>query len=226
MCASTRSTPPYWQDDLAGVIGAAPDGIMLPKPRSGEDVHTLSIALNHAEERAGAAVGATRIIAIATEVPVSLLSMPTYIGVELAAGGADLGRGGSVGRARLARNPRGRRPAGPRPIAWRAISRSSRRSPPACSRSTPSSSISAIAPGLREEARLAARDGFTAKMAIHPDQVADHQRGVHADPRGDRARRGHRAPVRRQPRRGRSCPSTARWSTVRTSSAPSACWRA
>ena len=69
----------YWQDDLAGVIPAGPDGIMLPKPRSGEDVHTLSIALNHAEERAEAAVGATRIIAIATEMPVSLLSMPSYI---------------------------------------------------------------------------------------------------------------------------------------------------
>jgi citrate lyase subunit beta / citryl-CoA lyase len=25
--------------------------------------------------------------------------------------------------------------------------------------------------GLKEEARLAARDGFTGKMAIHPDQV-------------------------------------------------------
>src|SRR5262245_23962024 len=39
----------YWQDDLTAVIAAGPDGIMLPKPRSGEDVHTLSIALNHAE---------------------------------------------------------------------------------------------------------------------------------------------------------------------------------
>src|SRR6476660_7267622 len=70
----------YWQDDLAGVMGAAPDGIMLPKPRSGEDVHKLSIALNHAEERAGIAAGATRIIA--TELPISLLSMSTYIGAS------------------------------------------------------------------------------------------------------------------------------------------------
>src|SRR5215470_6057685 len=30
---------PYWQDDLGVVVAAGPDGIMLPKPRSGEDVH-------------------------------------------------------------------------------------------------------------------------------------------------------------------------------------------
>jgi citrate lyase subunit beta/citryl-CoA lyase len=70
---------PYWQEDLAGVVGVAPDGIMLPKPRSGEDVRTLSIALNHAEERAGGLAGATRIIAIATEMPASLLSISTYV---------------------------------------------------------------------------------------------------------------------------------------------------
>ena len=72
----------FWQDDLAGVMAARPDGIMLPKPRSGEDVHKLSIALNHAEERGGAPIGATRIIAIATEVPISLLNMATYIGAS------------------------------------------------------------------------------------------------------------------------------------------------
>src|SRR5215471_2763586 len=61
---------PYWEDDLAGIMGSRPDGVLLPKVRSGGDVHTLSIALNHAEERAGVTGGSTRIIAIATEVPV------------------------------------------------------------------------------------------------------------------------------------------------------------
>ena len=44
---------PHWEADLAGVMGSRPDGILLPKARSGADVHTLSIALHHAEERAG-----------------------------------------------------------------------------------------------------------------------------------------------------------------------------
>src|SRR5882757_2793453 len=65
----------YWEEDLAGVIGGRPDGVLLPKARSGGDVHTLSIALNHAEERTGAEKGATRIIALTTEVPISLLQM-------------------------------------------------------------------------------------------------------------------------------------------------------
>ena len=37
---------------------------------------------NHAEERAGAPKGATRIIAIATEVPISLLQIHTYVGAS------------------------------------------------------------------------------------------------------------------------------------------------
>ena len=73
---------PYWEEDLAGVMGSRPDGVLLPKARSGGDVHTLSIALNHAEERAGARKGATRIIALTTEVPISLLQMHTYVGAS------------------------------------------------------------------------------------------------------------------------------------------------
>src|SRR5262249_43092823 len=56
-----------WQDDVASVAAAWPDGILLPKARTGDDVHTLSIALNHAEERAGAPTGSTRILALVTE---------------------------------------------------------------------------------------------------------------------------------------------------------------
>src|SRR5882672_862567 len=70
---------PHWEADLAGVMGSRPDGVLLPKARSGGDVHTLSIALNHAEERAGTPKGATRIVALTTEVPISLLQMHTYV---------------------------------------------------------------------------------------------------------------------------------------------------
>ena len=55
--------------------------------------------------------------------------------------------------------------------------------------------------GLRRECEEARRDGFTGKMAIHPAQVADHQRGVHADRGGGRARRGRGRGVRGQSRR-------------------------
>ncbi len=70
-----RSTPSCWQDDVSGVVGTRPDGILLPKARSGEDVHKLSIALHPTRRSAGAPTGATRIIALVTETPISLLQL-------------------------------------------------------------------------------------------------------------------------------------------------------
>ncbi len=100
---------PYWEQDLAGVIGSRPDGVVLPKARSGADVHTLSIALNHAEERAGAPKGSTRIVALTTEVPISLLQMHTYVEFQRATGGPNLGCRGFVRRHRRLRQPGSRR---------------------------------------------------------------------------------------------------------------------
>ncbi len=41
-----------WEADLAAVLPGAPYGLVVPKTRCGADVHTLSIALHHGEERA------------------------------------------------------------------------------------------------------------------------------------------------------------------------------
>ena len=161
---------PYWEDDLAGIMGSRPDGVLLPKARSGGDVHTLSIALNHAEERAGADRGATRIIAITTEVPVSLLQMHTYIGSSsrlegLSWGAEDLS--GVLG-AKVNREADG---------TWTSPYRLARN---LCLFTAAAANVQPIdtvfvdlhdMAGLRVEAQLAARDGFTAKMAIHPAQV-------------------------------------------------------
>jgi citrate lyase subunit beta/citryl-CoA lyase len=163
---------PLWEDDLAGVMAARPDGILLPKPRSGEDVHKLSIALHHAEERAGTTSGATRIIAIATEVAVSLLSMPSYVGASsrleaLTWGAEDLSA--AIG-ARTAREDDGR--------TWRSPYRLAR---DLCLFTAAAAGVQPVdtvyvnfrdAEGLRAEAQAAAMDGFTGKMAIHPNQVA------------------------------------------------------
>src|SRR5262245_64477423 len=71
---------PYWQDDLLGVMDARPDAILLPKARSGEDVHTLSVALGQAEQRAVRPGRGTGIIALVTETPISLLQLHSYGG--------------------------------------------------------------------------------------------------------------------------------------------------
>jgi citrate lyase subunit beta/citryl-CoA lyase len=161
-----------WLDDLAGVIGAEPDGVLLPKPRSGDDVHRLSLALRHAEEHAGALVGATRIVAIATETPVSLFQLHTYVDSSsrleaLTWGAEDLSA--AVGAA------------GNREADGRAYASPYRLARDLTLFAAAAAGVEAIdtvfvnlrdAEGLALEAQAAARDGFTGKMAIHPGQVA------------------------------------------------------
>jgi citrate lyase subunit beta/citryl-CoA lyase len=160
----------YWEEDLAGIIGSRPDGVLLPKARSGGDVHTLSIALNHAEERAGVDRGATRILAITTEVPVSLLQMHTYVGSSsrlegLSWGAEDLS--GVLG-AKANREADG---------SWTSPYRLARNLCLFTAAAANAQPIDTVfvdlrdMAGLRSETQLAARDGFTAKMAIHPAQV-------------------------------------------------------
>jgi citrate lyase subunit beta / citryl-CoA lyase len=161
-----------WQDDVAGVAGARPDGILLPKARSGEDVHTLSIALNHEEERSGAPVGSTRILALVTETPISLLQLHTYVGSSarldgLTWGAEDLS---AVLGARSNREDDGR--------AWTSPYRLARDMTLFTAAAAGVQAIDTVfvnfrdEEGLRQECRAAARDGFTGKMAIHPNQVA------------------------------------------------------
>lgn len=160
-----------WELDLAGVLGARPDGILLPKARSADDVGQLAVALDHAEAKAGIALGSTRILALITEVPVAMLTLPTYLEASarldgLTWGAEDLSAqmGSSATREadgrwtppyQLARDmclftavAAGRQPIDTVYVDFRNTA------------------------GLAEEARIAARDGFTGKMAIHPEQVA------------------------------------------------------
>jgi citrate lyase subunit beta/citryl-CoA lyase len=162
---------PHWEADLAGVMASRPDGVLLPKARSGADVHTLSIALNHAEERAGTPKGATRIIAIVTEVPVSLLKLDTYIDASTRVEGLTWGAedlSGVIGAA-TNREPDGR---------WTSpyqLARNLCLFTAAAANAQPIDTVFVNfrdAEGLRAEAAEAARDGFTGKMAIHPNQVA------------------------------------------------------
>jgi len=161
-----------WEKDLEGMAGSGPDGIVLPKARSGEDVHKLSIALAHAEERRGVAEGTTRVIAIATEVPLSVLLMHSYVGASsrltgLTWGAEDLS--GALG-AKTNREDDGR--------TWRSPYMLARN---LCLLTAIAAGVQPIdtvfvnlgdEEGLKLEALAAARDGFTGKMAIHPHQVA------------------------------------------------------
>jgi citrate lyase subunit beta/citryl-CoA lyase len=159
-----------WQDDVAAVIGARPDGVLLPKSTSGEDVHKLSVALHLAEERAGAVTGGTRIVALA-ETPGSVLHLAGYAGASsrlagLTWGGEDLAA--ALG-ARANREADGR--------TWTSPYRLARDLTLFAAAAAGVQAIDTVfvnfrdPEGLQRECEEAARDGFTAKMAIHPGQV-------------------------------------------------------
>src|ERR1700709_289760 len=64
--------------DLAAVMPAAPDGIVLPKSRSGDDVRQLALWLHAFEAAAGAKPGSTQIVVVATETAASIFGLGTY----------------------------------------------------------------------------------------------------------------------------------------------------
>jgi citrate lyase subunit beta / citryl-CoA lyase len=148
--------------DLEAVMPAGPDGFMQPKTRNAEDVKTLA---------AMAGSGGLPIIAIATETARALFGLASYAeavpplaGVTWGAEdlSSDLGAEASRDEAgaltdpyRLARTLclAGARAAGVEPIDTVYVNYRDHQ-------------------GLEAECRAAARDGFTGKMAIHPDQVA------------------------------------------------------
>ncbi|MBX9588109.1 MAG: CoA ester lyase [Hyphomonadaceae bacterium] len=162
----------HWEADIAGIEAALPDGILLPKARSGEDVHTLSIALNHAEEKASTPTGSTRIIALVTETPISLLQLHTYVGSSTRLDGVTWGAEdlSAVLGARTNREDDGRTWTSPYQLARNL-----------CLFTAAAAGVQPIDTvfvnfrdddGLRQECRAAVRDGFTGKMAIHPNQIA------------------------------------------------------
>lgn len=70
---------PLCLPDLAAVMGAKPDGIVLPKSSRGGDIVQVSHYLDALETREGIEPGHTPILAIATETAASLLQFHTYL---------------------------------------------------------------------------------------------------------------------------------------------------
>lgn len=161
----------HWQADLPAIGAAAPHGVVLPKPSSGEDVHRLSLALHHAEEQRGHPAGSTRIIAIATETAASLMNIASFVGAStrleaLTWGAEDLSA--EIG-AVATRTADGQLTSPFRLARDMTLFAAA------------AASVAAIdtvyvdfrdVTGLRSECEAAARDGFVGKLAIHPAQVA------------------------------------------------------
>jgi citrate lyase subunit beta/citryl-CoA lyase len=157
-------------DDLDAVVPARPDAIMLPKAEGGAAVIHADAKLTAREAINGLDDGHIKIVALATETASALFLAGTYAGASARLIGltwgaedlsADLGAeanrdkdGSFLDPYRLART--------------------------LCLAGAASAKVDAIDTvyvdfrndaGLRRECEEARRDGFTAKMAIHPAQV-------------------------------------------------------
>jgi len=155
--------------DLDIVVTGAPDGIVLPKATSGSDVALLDARLAVREALHGLADGGTQIIAIATESASALFGLGTYQGAServagLAWGAEDL----SADTGAQATRADGGWTEPNRLVRSLALFGAAAAGVPAID--TVFTDFRDLE-GLRAECETAVRDGFSGKLAIHPDQV-------------------------------------------------------
>ena len=157
--------------DLAGIMPAAPTGIVLPKPRGAEDVRELAALLDDLENQHGIEAGKTNILAICTERPEAVFTLGAYAGASarlraMSWGAEDLSA--AVGAS-------SNRGADGNWLAPYELARS------LCLFAAAAAQVAAIDTvytdfrndeGLANYAANARRDGFTGMLAIHPAQVA------------------------------------------------------
>lgn len=156
--------------DLGAVMPVRPDGIVLPKTRSPEDIDTLGHRIGHYEAEYDMQVGSTRVLPVATETPQALFSLGEYArcGKRLAGitwGAEDLAA--AVG-ASANREADGR---------WTSPYQLVRSLSLFAAHAAGVAAIDTLWANFRDPEGLEAscaearRDGFSGKLAIHPDQV-------------------------------------------------------
>jgi citrate lyase subunit beta/citryl-CoA lyase len=156
--------------DLDAVMPAGPDGVVMPKTVGGPDVTHLGAKLAVREAEYGLGDGVTRILAIATENARGVFALGTLAGAShrlmgVAWGGEDLS-------ADLGAETN-RREDGAYADPYRLARSLTLLSAAAAEADAVDSVYTNFRDmeGLAAECREARRDGFVAKMAIHPAQV-------------------------------------------------------
>lgn len=162
--------------DLAAVVRARPFGIMLPKCRGGDDVRLLSHYLTALEARDGVPAGDIRVLPIVTETGGSLFGLGGYDNPPIPRlcgmlwGGEDL----AADLGAITNRDEAGRYAAPYLLARSLCLYAAA----AASVSFPVIAVDAVytnfrdSAGLKQEAVEGLRSGFSAKAAIHPDQIA------------------------------------------------------
>jgi len=157
--------------DLAAAVPVVPVGIILPKILGPEDLDRVSHYLDFAESVNGLAAGSIGMLVVSTETPSAVLRMGELLRKKhprlrgLTWGGEDLSAALGAGDPRTADG------------RWRPVYEHARLQ---CLLAAHALEVQAIdtvyvdlknAEGCRLNAEAARYDGFTGKIAVHPDQV-------------------------------------------------------
>lgn len=156
--------------DLAAVVRPGLDGVMLPKAEGARDVERLGHCLDALEARAGMAAGSVRIALVATETPAAVFALGSYVPhprlAALSWGAEDLSAAlGASGN---------REESG----GWTAPYGQVRTLALLAARAAGAAPVDTLMADFRnldalaDDCRISRRDGFTGRLAIHPDQVA------------------------------------------------------
>ena len=177
-----------WREDLAALFGAVaerqeeaargPDGIVLPKVSTPAEIVEVADHLTTLERERAMDGGATGLLVIATETPAGLLSLPQYPAALGAARAAAVRLAGLTWGAEDLGAALG---ASARHDASGALTFTFALARTTCLLAAAALGVQAIdgvqvdfrdAAGLSRALAEARRDGFSGKLAIHPDQVA------------------------------------------------------
>ncbi len=167
--------------DLAAVVRPGLDGIVVPKAEGAADVARFGHYLDALEARCGMAAGAVKIVVVATETPAAMFALGGYAPAHPRLAGLTWGAEDLAAALGATGN---KAPDG----AWRfpfQVARAQCLFAAAAAGVAPLDTLYADfrdGAGLSADCRAARADGFTGRLAIHPDQVATINAGFAPSP--------------------------------------------
>ena len=167
--------------DLVAVMPGKPDGIVLPKPLNANAVRQLDHFLSALEQREGIELGHTLILPVATEVAGALFQLDSYAGCTPRLAGLTWGAEDLATDIGATTNKKDNGEFDDAFVLARSL----------CLLAASHARVQAIdtlnvdfrnPDSLQADVQRARRQGFSGKLAIHPDQVAIINAGFTATP--------------------------------------------
>ena len=158
-------------DDLVAVVRPGVDAVMIPKANGAADIARIGHYLDALEAKAGMAQGTVKFVVVATETAKAMFALGAYAPAHPRLAGLTWGAEDLSAALGATDN---KEPDG----AWTfpyQVARAQCLFAASAAEVAPIDSIFVDfrdAEGLERDCRRSRRDGFTGRMAIHPDQVA------------------------------------------------------